>query len=93
MYVYILANRKNGALYIGATSDLIARVYQHKEKVVESFTKRYGIDRLVYFEIFADAYNMVTRERYLKNWRRAQKIALIEKDNPDWKDLYPGLLG
>lgn len=87
-YVYILANNPKGTLYIGRTDDLINRVWQHKQKFVQSFTSRYSVDQLVYFEVLDDAATMVQRERRLKTWKRAWKIALIEKDNPYWIDLY-----
>ncbi len=87
-YVYILANQPNGTLYIGRTEDLIKRTWQHKQKLVKGFTARYGVDKLVYFEMHEDAANMVQRESRLKAWERDWKIALIEKNNPDWCDLY-----
>ncbi|WOH82301.1 GIY-YIG nuclease family protein [Bradyrhizobium sp. BEA-2-5] len=88
-YVYILASHIGGTLYIGVTNDLIRRVGQHKLKLVEGFTEKYDIVRLVYFEQFDDPENAIRREKRLKKWRRAWKISLIEKDNPDWIDLYP----
>jgi len=87
-YVYILTNRKNGALYIGVTGDLIARIWQHREGLVEGFTKRYGIGRLVHIEPFDDVRLAIAREKAMKKWRRAWKIELLERDNPDWDDLY-----
>ena len=90
-YVYILASRKYGTLYIGVTSDLVRRVHEHKTKVVPGFTKRYGVDKLVLFEIFDDPANAIAREKELKKWRRDWKIRLIERENPNWLDLYPGL--
>ena len=87
-YVYILTNRKDGTLYIGVTSDLVKRVYEHKEGFVAGFTKRYNLKKLVYYEVFDDIYNALQREKNLKHWVRAWKIALIEKQNPEWKDLY-----
>ena len=89
--VYILANRKNGTLYVGITSDLIRRVGEHKNKVVAGFTKRYGVDKLVYYEVFDDPENAIKREKRLKYYKRAWKIDLIEKNNPQWKDLYKAL--
>ena len=89
--VYILANRKNGTLYVGITSDLIRRVGEHKNKVVAGFTKRYGVDKIVYYEVFDDPKNAIKREKRLKYYKRAWKIDLIEKNNPQWKDLYKGL--
>ena len=91
--VYILASHIGGTLYIGVTNDLIRRVGEHKLKLVEGFTKQYGIDRLVYFEIFQDVEQAIKREKRLKKWSRAWKISLIEKDNPDWNDLYPEIAG
>ena len=91
--VYILANKKNGTLYIGSTSDLIKRVWQHKNKVVEGFTKKYGVDKLVHYEIADSREASALRERQLKKWNRAWKIRLIEEKNPEWKDLYEELIG
>lgn len=91
-YVYILASKRNGTLYIGVTSDLIKRVYEHKEKLVEGFTKRYNIYQLVYFEVAGDVDGAIKREKQLKKWNRAWKIELIEKGNPKWRDLYNDLL-
>ncbi|QPF84614.1 GIY-YIG nuclease family protein [Bradyrhizobium genosp. L] len=88
-YVYILASRIGGTLYIGVTNDLIRRVWEHKLKPMKSFTEKYDIVRLVYFEQFDDPENAIRREKRLKKWPRAWKISLIEKDNPDWIDLYP----
>jgi putative endonuclease len=88
-YVYILASHIGGTLYIGVTNDLIRRVYEHQQKVVEGFTKQHDVTRLVYFDIFEDIEQAIQREKRLKKWPRAWKISLIEKDNPDWVDLYP----
>ena len=90
-YIYILTNKQNGTLYVGVTSDLIRRVWEHKNKVVEGFTKKYGLDRLVYYEVFEDIENAILREKQLKKWHRDWKIGLIEKENPDWLDLYDKL--
>ena len=87
-YVYILASKIGGTLYIGVTNDLIRRVYQHREKFVEGFTKQYDVSRLVYFEIHSDIEVAITREKQMKKWNRAWKIRLIEEDNPNWDDLY-----
>lgn len=87
-YVYILANNKKGTLYIGVTSDLIKRVWQHKNNLIDGFSKKYKIHSLVYFEQVSDAKSAIGREKQLKSWNRKWKIDLIEKDNPDWKDLY-----
>lgn len=91
--VYLLASRKQGVLYIGVTSNLIQRVWQHKHNMVEGFTSQYHIHRLVYFEQFDNMVDAITREKQLKNWRRAWKVALIEQANPEWRDLYPELIG
>ncbi len=87
-HVYLLANRKEGVLYIGVTSDLVRRIYEHREKMAPGFSSRYNVTRLVWFETYDDPTSAITREKELKKWRRAWKIALIEKDNPDWNDLY-----
>ena len=87
--VYILASRRTGTLYIGVTSDLAARVWQHKQKVVPGFTSRYGCDRLVYFETLDGAEAAITREKQMKEWRRAWKINLIEERNPAWAGSIP----
>jgi putative endonuclease len=91
-YVYIMASKKHGTLYIGATDDLVKRVYQHKNNLVEGFTKKYNIHMLVYHESTSNANSMVTRERQLKKWNRQWKIELIEKFNPEWKDLYEEII-
>ena len=90
-YVYILTNRPQGTLYIGATTDLGQRIYQHKNRFVNSFSYKYNLNTLVYYEHGEEVSGVLSRERQLKRWRRAWKIALIEKENPDWKDLYEGL--
>ena len=92
-YVYILANRIGGTLYIGVTNDLVRRVAEHRLKAAESFTKRHDVNRLVYFECFEDIEQAIRREKRLKKWTRAWKISLIEKDNPNWIDLYPQIAG
>jgi putative endonuclease len=86
-FVYILASQKNGTLYIGVTSDLARRTWEHKEGFTEDFTKRYKIKQLVYYEQTENVLSAITREKQLKKWNRAWKIRLIEKDNPKWKDL------
>ncbi len=87
--VYILASRIGGTLYIGVTSDLVRRVYEHREELIPGFTSEHGVHRLVYYEQHATAESAIRREKRLKKWNRAWKIALIEKDNPNWDDLYP----
>ena len=89
--VYILASREYGTLYIGVTSDLMARVYQHRTGQVKGFTDRYAVYRLVRFELLATMPEAIAREKRLKRWHRQWKINLIETDNPDWHDLAPGL--
>ena len=90
-YVYILANKKNGTLYIGVTGDLLKRIHEHKNGLVKGFTKKYRVHRLVYYEQGKDINSAIEREKRIKKWRRQWKIELIEKANPDWKDLYDEL--
>ena len=85
-YVYILSS-KTRVIYTGVTNDLARRVYQHKNKLIEGFTSRYNITKLVYFEQTGDVREAIAREKYLKNWHRSRKLALIKSMNPDWKDL------
>ena len=92
-FVYILASKKNGTLYIGVTSDLAKRVWQHKCNLFEGFSKKYDVHQLVYYEQFADIKNAIMREKRLKNWHRQWKIDLIEKHNPDWNDFYDDING
>lgn len=87
-YVYILFNKRNGTLYVGVTSDLIKRVYQHKSKVVAGFSKKYSVDKLGYYEIFDDIEDAIEREKQLKAGNRKKKLSLIESINPNWTDLY-----
>ncbi len=91
-YVYIMASKKNGTLYIGMTNDLIRRVWQHKNNVHEGFTKKYGVHHLVWYEATNDVKGAIQREKQMKKWNRQWKINLIEKENPKWEDLYEGLL-
>lgn len=91
-YVYILASKQNGTLYIGVTSDLIKRVWEHKKKLMDGFTTRYDVSKLVYFEQTNDVDSAIRREKKLKAWKREWKLELIEKDNPGWEDLYDTLL-
>jgi putative endonuclease len=86
-FVYILASRRNGTLYVGVTNDLVRRISQHKSKVVPGFTRKYNVDKLVYFEEYASILEARARERALKRWDRAWKLALIEAMNPRWRDL------
>jgi putative endonuclease len=85
--VYILASKRNGTLYIGVTSNLVQRIWQHKEGLVEGFTKKYNIKLLVYFEVHETVESAITREKQMKKWERAWKIKLIERNNPEWRDL------
>jgi putative endonuclease len=91
-FVYILASRRNGTLYVGVTSDLIKRVYEHKSDLVDGFTKRYAVHDLVYFETVDDVETAIAREKQIKRWHRAWKVRVIEKMNRDWRDLYSDLL-
>jgi putative endonuclease len=86
--IYILANKRNGTLYVGVTSNLLARIWQHRDGVVEGFTQKYGCKMLVYYEIHATMEAAITREKQLKGGSRKKKLALIEGMNPDWRDLY-----
>jgi putative endonuclease len=90
-YVYILASKKYGTLYIGVTNNLVRRVYEHRTKAVPGFTAKYGVNKLVLFEKFDDVVTAITREKELKKWRRDWKTRLIEEQNPNWDDLYPGI--
>jgi putative endonuclease len=90
-YVYFLTNRPNGILYVGVTSDLVRRVYEHRTGVIDGFTRRYSLKRLVYFEIFDDIQTAIQREHNIKHWSRAWKVRLILANNPDWLDLYDQL--
>lgn len=90
-YVYILASRPRGTLYIGVTNDLIRRVYEHRTDSVSGFTKKYSVHRLVYFEAHDSIEAAITREKQMKEWKRAWKIEVLEKENPRWEDLYPAL--
>ncbi|MEX0693874.1 MAG: GIY-YIG nuclease family protein [Rhodospirillales bacterium] len=87
-YVYILASKRNGTLYIGVTSDLVRRVWEHREDAVPGFTQRYGCKTLVHFEVFCGITEAIRREKVLKEWKRAWKLRLIETENPTWRDLW-----
>ena len=91
-YVYLLASRKQGTLYLGVTKDLVRRTHQHREKLLPGFSSRYDIRRLIWFETYDDPTSAITREKEIKKWRRAWKIDLIERDNPEWRDLYPEII-
>ncbi|MBZ0201154.1 MAG: GIY-YIG nuclease family protein [Ignavibacteriaceae bacterium] len=92
-YVYILASKKNGTLYIGVTNDLVRRSYEHREGLIEGFTKKYNIKTLVYYEVFIDIHEAIHREKALEKWYRSWKIKLINEKNPQWEDLYYSILG
>ena|SRR3972149_4097493 len=92
-YVYILASKRNGSLYVGVTSNLVKRIWEHKEGLVDGFTKKYGLKTLVYYEQHGDAESAIHREKRLKEWKRQWKLELIEKFNPSWEDLYENILG
>ncbi len=87
-FIYILASKRNGTLYIGVTNDLMRRVYEHKKKLVKGFTSKYDVGRLIYYEEYKDITEAITREKRLKKWNRRWKLNLIEKVNPKWRDLY-----
>ena len=91
-YVYILASKKNGTLYIGVTRDLVKRCYEHKHDLVEGFTKKYQVHTLVYYETHDSAIEAIVREKQIKKWNRNWKIRLIEEMNPDWRDLYDEII-
>jgi putative endonuclease len=87
-YVYILASGKNGTLYIGVTSDLVKRISEHKQNIIDGFTKKYAIHTLVYYEIHEDVWEAISREKRIKKWNRSWKLRLIKENNPEWRDLY-----
>ena len=87
-FVYIMTNKNNTVLYTGVTNNLLRRVYEHKEKLMEGFTKNYNCSKLVWYEIYSDSYNAIVREKQIKAGSRKKKIELINKMNPEWKDLY-----
>ena len=91
--VYLLASKKNGTLYVGVTSDLVKRVWEHKQDLVDGFTKKYEVHTLVYFEQHEDMIQAMTREKQIKKWKRTWKISLIEESNPDWRDLWDEIVG
>ena len=90
-YTYILTNKKNGTFYVGVTSNLQKRIFEHKEGLVRGFTKKYDVKILVYFEVYQDIRDAIWKEKLIKKWKRPFKINAIEKMNPEWKDLYFGL--
>ena len=92
-YVHILASKKDGVLYTGVTNDLIRRVFEHKNKLIEGFTQKYYVDKLVYYESGGSIEGAISREKCIKRWKRDWKVKLINENNPDWNDLYFELLG
>ena len=90
--VYILASQRNGTLYVGVTSDLVKRIWEHKNNLVESFTERHGVHLLVYYELHADMLAAIAREKQIKKWERAWKVRLIELGNPEWHDLWGDII-
>jgi putative endonuclease len=87
-YVYIVTNKPYGTLYVGVTSNLVQRIYQHKKGTMDSFTRKYGLTKLVYYEIHESMYAAITREKSMKRWRREWKIVIVERKNKSWQDLY-----
>jgi putative endonuclease len=92
-YVYMLSSKQNGTLYVGVTSDLIKRIYEHKQDLIDGFTKQYQVHMLVYYEVHNDVLEAITREKQIKKWNRQWKLRLIEEMNPDLKDLYDEITG
>jgi putative endonuclease len=90
--VYILASKRNGTLYVGVTSDLVKRIWEHKNNIVEGFTKRYGVHHLVWYKIHERMESAMEREKQLKEWKRKWELELIESANPSWQDLYPTII-
>ena len=91
-FVYMLASRRNGTLYVGVTNDLLRRVAEHKDKIVPGFTRKHGVDILVWYEVHSDISDAIAREKQIKGWNRTWKLRLIEKDNSGWNDLTPRLV-
>jgi putative endonuclease len=92
-YVYILASKRNGTLYIGVTNNLPRRVWEHKNDLVEGFTQKYRVHSLVHYEVYGDIYEAITREKRMKKWKRQWKVELIQKSNPQWRDLFFDVIG
>ena len=88
----MLASQPNGTLYTGVTNDLVRRVWEHRNDTIDGFTKQYGVHRLVYYELHTSMIEAIRREKQIKKWRRAWKIELIEKENPEWRDLWPSIV-
>jgi len=92
MFVYIITNRKNGTLYTGVTNNLVRRIYEHKNKIIKGFTSKYGLDKLVYYEIWQGELEAIQREKILKHYKREWKLNLINEFNPEWNDLYDSIV-
>ena len=92
MFVYIITNRKNGTLYTGVTNNLVRRIYEHKNKIIKGFTSKYGLDKLVYYEIWQGELEAIQREKTLKHYKREWKLNLINEFNPEWNDLYDSIV-
>jgi putative endonuclease len=90
-FVYMLASKKNGTIYIGVTNNLLKRVFEHKNNLVAGFTQKYNVHSLVYYEVYQNIFDAITREKRMKKWKRQWKIRLIEESNPNWEDLYDNL--
>jgi putative endonuclease len=91
-YVYILCSERNGTLYIGVTSNLVKRIYEHKNKLIEGFTSKYKVNKLIYYEVFDSIEQAINREKNIKKWNRSWKLRIIEEFNPEWKDLYKNII-
>ena len=91
-FIYMMSNKQDGVLYVGVTSDIVKRVYEHKNGFVDGFTKQYNLKNLVYYEVYNDIEEAIKREKQLKNWHREWKIELVNKQNPQWEDLYESIL-
>jgi putative endonuclease len=91
-YVYMLASRRYGTIYIGVTSDLVKRIWQHREGLIDGFTRQYGVKLLVWYEIHAEMLEAITREKQIKEWKRDWKLRLVHELNPGWRDLYPEII-
>ena len=90
--VYILASKRNGTLYVGVTSSVVKRNWEHRNELVDGFIKKYGVHRLVYYEVHAEMLEAIKREKQIKKWKRAWKLRLIEQGNPEWRDLWPEII-
>lgn len=91
-YVYILSSKRNGTIYVGVTSNLVKRIFEHRSDLIDGFTKKYAVHNLVWYEQHETSLGAITREKQIKRWKRDWKIKLIQQDNPEWNDLYPTLI-